>query len=614
MNAMNCRRTKYQSTPDVGGVCARFSRRGSILVVVLVVLVVLALGAYTFSESMIVEAQATAAFGRDAQARAAADSGIELAASLLTQRYEQTPSSYFSNPEWFQGILVQNNDSPKGRGRFSVVSAVETDPSGRSIRFGLVDESSKLNINAVPTLLKSNTDARKVLQYLPQMTPEITDAILDWVDSDTTPRELGAEDETYLPLGYKAKNKALDSLDELLMVRGVTPLLLFGEDANRNGLLDPNENDGELSPPLDNGDGLLDRGWSAYFTVYGREGNYKSDGTQRINVNGNALADMYDQVLPILGEDAAKFIVAYRMAGSTTQGGSSGQGSGNSAGGTGGGVQAVSAITEKSAASSSIQAVQAVKEVKGTSAESSSIKAVQAVKEQKATNVGGGSSSSASQAAGAVSSAATGSGQAPVTRAGINVAGGGQVTINSLYELVGAQVQININGTNTTLTSPWTNDGSSLRTNLPKVFDVLSTKADKYLDGRINVNHARSEVLLGLPNMTQSIVDSIVNAQANAPAPSSDPNSTRSTTAWLLIDGIVDLPTMRLLDPYLTARGDVYRMQSVGYFEKGGPSARIEAVIDATLDPPAVVFARDLTDLGRGFSAQLLTTGVGASQ
>lgn len=587
-------------------------RRGSILVVVLVVLVVLALGAYTFSESMIVEAQATAAFGRDAQARAAADSGVELTASLLTQRYEQTPHSYYSNPEWFQGVLVHNSQSARGRGRFSIVSAVESDPNGRTIRFGLIDESAKLNVNAIPKLFTNSADARKVLQYLPLMTPEITDAILDWIDTDAQTRELGAEDEIYAPLGYKAKNGPLDSLDELLMVRGVTPLLLFGEDANRNGLLDPNENDGDVSPPLDNADGILDRGWAAFLSVYGREGNYMADGTQRINVNGNALADMYDQAQPILGDDAAKFIIAYRMAGpkATTTGQSGSSASMAQAGGGQGGVSAVQAASEVKGSNSTVQAASAATEVKGGT---SQVQAVQAASEQKGIGAGS-SSSSVSQAASAVSSAATGgNSQQPVTRGGINVASGGQYTVKSLYELVGSQVQITINGVNTTLDSPWPNDGN-LRTNLPKIFDVLSTKSDKYFDGRVNVNYARPELLLGLPNMTQSIVDQIVSAQLLSPTAASDPNSNRVTNGWLLIDGIVDLPTMRLLDPYLTARGDVFRMQSVGYFEGGGPSARIEAVIDATLDPPAVVFARDLTDLGRGFSGQLLMTGVGKSQ
>jgi DNA uptake protein ComE-like DNA-binding protein len=580
-------------------------RRGSILVVVLVVLVVLSLGAYTFSESMIVESQATAMFGRDAQARAAADSGIELAASLLTQRYDQTPHSYYSNPEWFQGILVQNAESPRGRGRFSVVAAVETDPTGHTIRFGLGDESAKLNVNALPKLFPKKEDARKVLQYIPQMTPDISDAILDWIDSDKEPRELGAEDDTYSGLGYKAKNGPIDSIDELLMVRGMTPQLLFGEDTNHNGLLDASENDGDLNPPFDNADGMLDRGWSAYLSVHGREGNYKTDGTQRIHVNMNALGDLYDQVQPILGEDAAKFIVAYRMAGPTTgqSGGTSspGQGSGGSSGSPG-----------------TVSEVKAISEVKGTKASSSGgVQAVQEVQAAKAVTAQGGttatqgsSKSGISQAASATSSAATGAGKAPVTRGGIDVSAGGQKTINSLFDLVGVQVKININGTNTTLDSPWGGDSSSIREKLPQLLDVLSTKSEKFFDGRINVNQARSEVLMGIPNMTQLLADQIVNAQSQA----ANPASPRLTTGWLLIDGIVDLPTIRLLDPYLTARGDVFRMQSVGYFEKGGPSARIEAVIDATLDPPAVVFTRDLTDLGRGFSAQLLMTGAGGTQ
>src|SRR5690606_24855892 len=56
-------------------------RRGTALVVVLVVIVLMTLAAYTFSELMIVERQAADRYGRDTAARAFADSGIELAAA-----------------------------------------------------------------------------------------------------------------------------------------------------------------------------------------------------------------------------------------------------------------------------------------------------------------------------------------------------------------------------------------------------------------------------------------------------------------------------------------------------------------------------------------------------
>jgi DNA uptake protein ComE-like DNA-binding protein len=61
--------------------------------------------------------------------------------------------------------------------------------------------------------------------------------------------------------------------------------MLFGEDRNRNGVLDPNENDGDLSDPPDNMDGTLDRGFYDYVTVYSREENTDAEGEERVAVN-----------------------------------------------------------------------------------------------------------------------------------------------------------------------------------------------------------------------------------------------------------------------------------------------------------------------------------------
>ena len=43
--------------------------------------------------------------------------------------------------------------------------------------------------------------------------------------------------------------------EELALVNGATYEVLYGEDANMNGVLDPNEDDGEESAPTDNSDG-----------------------------------------------------------------------------------------------------------------------------------------------------------------------------------------------------------------------------------------------------------------------------------------------------------------------------------------------------------------------
>ena len=64
--------------------------------------------------------------------------------------------------------------------------------------------------------------------------------------------------------------------------------------------------------------------------------------------------------------------------------------------------------------------------------------------------------------------------------------------------------------------------------------------------------------------------------------------------------------TQFVRDRFLTTRGDVYRVQSVGYFDDGGAVVRLEAVIDATQLPPRLVFFRDLTHLGRGYPRDYL--------
>lgn len=132
--------------------------------------------------------------------------------------------------------------------------------------FGLVDESSKLNLNA-PWL------TAELIQYLPGMTPQIAAAIMDWRDEDSEISTDGAEDETYARMtpAYKTKNAAFESVEELRLVAGMTAEILYGEDANLNGILDPNENDADDSPPHDNRDGRLNPGLMEYFTVYSRE-------------------------------------------------------------------------------------------------------------------------------------------------------------------------------------------------------------------------------------------------------------------------------------------------------------------------------------------------------
>lgn len=149
----------------------------------------------------------------------------------------------------------------------------------------VIDEASKLNIN---------TATRDQLLGLPYMVEEIADAIIDWRDTDETPGEVGVEGGYYenLPFGYLPRNGPFRTIRELLLVRGVTEELFYGEDTNLNGRLDYNEMDGQASPPSDNADDFLDQGWAGYLTCYSYESNDNgTDQTNQTNESSNQTND-----------------------------------------------------------------------------------------------------------------------------------------------------------------------------------------------------------------------------------------------------------------------------------------------------------------------------------
>ena len=129
---------------------------------------------------------------------------------------------------------------------------------------------------------------------LPYMFEEIADAIIDWRDEDDTPSEGGAEAGYYenLQYGYMARNGPFRTIRELLLVKDVTPELLYGEDTNFNDMLDYNEQDGDESPPHDDGDSELDKGWIAYLTCYSYDNNKDADGNQKVNINQASVEEI----------------------------------------------------------------------------------------------------------------------------------------------------------------------------------------------------------------------------------------------------------------------------------------------------------------------------------
>jgi general secretion pathway protein K len=98
------------------------------------------------------------------------------------------------------------------------------------------DERGKVALNALIRDGEEEPDeylveALRILFEERGADPGLADVILDWLDEDDDPRSPGAETDDYasLDVPYRAKNAPMDSVEELLLLAGVTPDVYFGD-------------------------------------------------------------------------------------------------------------------------------------------------------------------------------------------------------------------------------------------------------------------------------------------------------------------------------------------------------------------------------------------------
>ncbi|HEX4590190.1 MAG TPA: hypothetical protein VH120_09705 [Gemmataceae bacterium] len=549
-------------------------RAGVVLIAVLVVVTLLLLAAYQYVDMMSAEYKAANTIVRAGQARAAAASGVYYTAAMLADKNTYTGtlgSNPYDNASIFQGISLGDANTARLQAKFSVVAPLGIDESpsdSSSFRYGVTDESGKINPNALMQVDPTGKVLHDALMKLPNMTEDVADAICDWIDPDDEPRANGAENDYYMGLspGYRCKNGPLDSLEELLLVRGVTPDLLFGTDRNRNGAPDPGEGDDGSGTPGD-------RGWSAYLTVYTRERNVDSDGNPRININDTDTTTLYQNLTQALGDTTlADFVMAYRMLGQYTP-------------------------------------------------------APPAAPSSNSTGSAGGNNNNnrGPQIPTIVTNSPT-----PITSKDFNMSGSAKQSVPSLYALINAKVAITKPGgimqtvtttrggrgggsiTNRSTTvmptmvtvynSPLA-DQAKLAQLLPILLDKCTTQKATEIPARLNVNTAPLAALEAMPGLTDTDIEAI---QGVRPPPGSSDWSdpTYQTPAWLITQAKLSPTKLQALDRYLTTQTEVYRMQVLGYFAEGLPMARVEAVVDTNGGQPRIVYWRDISQLGKGFDIQ----------
>ena len=219
--------------------------------------------------------------------------------------------------------MIADDGTPRGRGRFSIVAPRIENGTVTGVRYGLENESAKLNINAVAQMEQQKAGTGKaLLMALPGMDDPTSDAILDWLDTDSDTRENGAENDYYnnLTPPYNCKNGPIDSIEELAQssrrhprtcssaaIRTATASSILGEEG-RSQLAEGAGVDPEW-----------DRGWAAYLTVYSKEANLMADGTPKININSNDLSTLSEDLNEIgFSQEWVNFIIAYRQFGPYT--------------------------------------------------------------------------------------------------------------------------------------------------------------------------------------------------------------------------------------------------------------------------------------------------------
>ncbi len=475
--------------PPIQPRCRHGSRRGFVLLAVLVFILLISMVTVSLLFRNRAEETAAAASGSLEQSWSAAFSGVQQAVEMASAA-RNGAMDWADNPTVFRERLVFEDGSD--RWFFSVFSPGDSE-SIAEVRYGLTDLASRININQPggADLAKVPRMTPEIVQYLrarlgqaPPPTPSVGDPkaapIPDTVAIPTPDPDAALLSSTNtLPAPVLRRIGRVDSVEELLDTPGLSPELLLGEDVNLNGRLDPNEDDGDENPPGDNRDGRLDHGIAQYFSVGSKDPDLTSDGKPRLDIHQTGL------VLPETGlpQGFTNYLAALRRTNRR--------------------------LTHP---------VEALEDVVRTTDDS------------------------------------------------------------------GAPIEV---------------PSGITRDELPRLLDLFTVQSSGRTavhEGLINLNTASSIVLATLPGIDFPTAESIVGARDGLRA------EQRSTTAWLLGEGLLDVPKFKAVVPHLTTRAYQFRFHVVGYALPSGRYRVLEAEVDVSGNTPVLTRLRDLTRLGLPFN------------
>jgi general secretion pathway protein K len=194
----------------------RDKSRGAVLVIVLWVLGLLSALSLSLSYRAGLEAKRVGAINGKVQSLALCQAALQRMVYVLEEdsdAYDTLSDAWGNDPDLFAGYQLES-------GTYSIAHTLEGEPS--ITLYGADDEESRINVNTAtkPVWERLLTNAG--------VSPNIHEAILDWIDADSNLRYYGAEAYDYglLPDPYTPRNAKIPRLVELLLIKDFTQELL----------------------------------------------------------------------------------------------------------------------------------------------------------------------------------------------------------------------------------------------------------------------------------------------------------------------------------------------------------------------------------------------------
>lgn len=211
-----------------------FNSKGYVLIIVLLMTSLL----ISITGNFIVETQTSIGYMKkfDGRLRAGclARSGVELMKLLLE-----------ADKKGISGAMLGGKSTSSTIDSYYDIWAMQFPPipmEDGTLEMEITDENSKININAFANEFTEKTKYYYIGQtfFINMGLPmDFADALHDWVDPDDQRMPYGAETGDYyltLTPSYSAKNRAMDSIDEMLMIKDMTPEIFYGMGGGNSGL------------------------------------------------------------------------------------------------------------------------------------------------------------------------------------------------------------------------------------------------------------------------------------------------------------------------------------------------------------------------------------------